>query len=38
MPDGLATSASTCKLQFFPTQQYIDEVKNRPIVPDNISH
>ena len=36
MPDDLATSASTCKLPFHPTHPYTIEVKNRPIVPNNI--
>jgi len=37
-PNGLATSASTCKLPFCPTRQYIVEVKNKPTVPNNIRY
>jgi ribonuclease HI len=36
--DGLATSATTCKIPFHPNRQYTVEVKCKPIVPDNIRY
>jgi hypothetical protein len=36
LADGLATSASTYKIPFRPSCQYIVEVKNIPVVPNNI--
>jgi hypothetical protein len=36
--DGLATSATTCKIPFRPTRKYIVEVKCRPTVPDKIRY
>jgi ribonuclease HI len=36
--DGLATSATTCKIPFCPTHPYTVEVKCRPTVPDNIRY
>ena len=36
--DGLATLASTYKIPFHPSHQYTVEVKNIPVVPDNIKY
>jgi ribonuclease HI len=36
--DRLATSASTCKIPFRPSRKYIVEVKNIPVVPNNIKY
>ena len=36
--DGLATSATTCKIPFHPNRQYTFEVKCRPVVLDNIRY
>ncbi len=38
LPDGLATSTSTCKMPYRPSHQYTVEVKNRPIVPNSIRY
>jgi hypothetical protein len=38
LPDGLATSAATCKIPFPLTRPYTVEVKCRPTVPDNIRY
>jgi hypothetical protein len=35
---GLATSATTCKIHFRPTDKYTVKVKCRPTVPDNIKY
>jgi len=35
---SLATFASTCKLPFEPNHHFIAEIKDRPIVPDNIKN
>ena len=34
----LATFASTCNLPFQPTHRYTNEVKHRPIIPDNLKY
>jgi ribonuclease HI len=36
--DDLASSATTCKMQFHPNHQYTIEVKCRPVVPNNIRY
>ena len=33
---SLATFASTCKLPFHPNHQYTAEVRQRPIIPENL--
>ena len=33
-----ATFASTCNLPFQPTHRYTNEVKHRPIIPDNLKY
>jgi ribonuclease HI len=38
LADGLATSATSCKIPFCQTLPYIFEVKCRPTVPDNIRY
>jgi ribonuclease HI len=38
LADGLATSAATCKIPFYPTHQYTIEVKSRLTIPDNIKY